>query len=155
MAVSDRSGQTTLHVPAMSTHFASLEPRSEERGASSELIVDITTLDEFFESPKRRRASNFLKIDVEGHEISVLNGARRTLEQHHPTILIECEARHRSDHNVQPVFDLLQSFGYTGSFFQLGQRRPLSEFDPPTHQHFDPSVPRLPPEYVNNFAFEP
>jgi FkbM family methyltransferase len=154
VAVSDRTGQTTLHVPAMSTHFASLETRSEERGARSELMVDVTTLDDFFESSKQRRPPNFLKIDVEGHELSVLNGARRTLQQHHPIILVECEARHRSDHDVRPVFDLLQSLGYTGSFFQSGQRRALSKFDPATHQQFDPSVPRLPPDYVNNFAFE-
>src|SRR3954467_7427486 len=149
MAVSDRTGQTTLHVPSMSSHFASLEAKRDIKpGTSSDTLVQITTLDDFFESSKQRRPPNFLKIDVEGHELSVLNGARRTLEQHHPTILVECEARHRSDHDGQPVFDLLQSVGYTGSFFQLGQRRPLSEFDPATHQRFDPDVPRLPPDYV-------
>src|SRR4051812_9965777 len=154
MAVSDRTGETTLHVPAMSTHFASLEMRSEERGARSEMIVDVTTLDDFFESSKRRQPPSFLKIDVEGHELSVLNGAGRTLEQHHPIILIECEARHRADHDVQPVFNFLQSLGYKGSFFQSRQRRPLSEFNAEIHQQFDPAFPRLPPGYVNNFAFE-
>src|SRR4051794_18043192 len=90
VAVSDRSGQMMLHVPAMSSHFASLEPRSEERGTRNEMVVDVTTLDDFFESTKRRRPPTFLKIDVEGHELSVLNGARRTLEHNLPTILVEC-----------------------------------------------------------------
>ncbi len=32
---------------------------------------------------------DFIKIDVEGHELEVLHGSRRTLEQHHPTLLVE------------------------------------------------------------------
>jgi FkbM family methyltransferase len=154
MAVSDRTGQTTLHVPSMSSHFASLEAKRDIKpGTSSDTLVQITTLDDFFESSKQRRPPNFLKIDVEGHELSVLNGARRTLEEHHPTILVECETRHRADHDVQPVFDFLHSIGYKGSFFQFRQRRPLSDFNAEIHQKFDPALPRLPEGYVNNFAF--
>jgi len=158
MAVSDRSGQMMLHVPTLSTHFASLEATSKERvaarGENGELVVDVTTLDEFFESAKARRPPNFVKVDVEGHELSVFKGARRTLEKHHPTILVECETRHRPDHDVRPVFDFLEQLGYAGSFFQSGERRPLSEFNPAVHQKFDPALPRLPEDYVNNFAFE-
>src|SRR4051794_13699984 len=155
MAVSDRSGQMMLHVPAMSSHFASLEAKRDAKpGTGNDMAVDVTTLDEFFESTKRRRPPNFLKIDVEGHELSVFDGARRTLERDHPTILVECEARHRPDHDVRPVFDFLHSLGFKGSFFQTGQRRPLSEFDSTMNQKFDPSLPRLPKGYVNNFAFE-
>ncbi len=32
---------------------------------------------------------DFIKIDVEGHELEVLHGSRRTLEQHRPTLMIE------------------------------------------------------------------
>jgi FkbM family methyltransferase len=165
MAVSNRSGQLPLYTHAASTHFASLETRSENRGSGSEnssdsvlpapsskLLVDVTTLDEFFASPGRR-GPDFLKIDVEGHELAVLEGGLRILGTRHPSILVECEARHRAD-GVRPVFDLLQSLGYTGSFFCRGRRHPLGEFDVGFHQRLDPGSDRLPDGYVNNFAFE-
>src|SRR3954468_12768962 len=58
LALSDKPGQFPLYTPAVSTHFASLEARSEEQGARSEepanhadpplsaprsLLVDVTT----------------------------------------------------------------------------------------------------------------
>jgi FkbM family methyltransferase len=166
MALSDKAGQMPLYMPNESTHYASLEARGEERGVKSEsssadsvldapcsmLIVDVTTLDDFFLDPSRR-APNFLKIDVEGHELSVLQGAQKTLELHHPTILVECETRHRADGDVRPVFEFLTSLGYTGSFFCNGGRRPLNEFDPGVHQQLDSNSSDLPAGYANNFAF--
>jgi FkbM family methyltransferase len=170
MAVSEIEGRKLLHVPQGSTHGASLEERSEERGARSKhkaalessrsslfaprsLLVPVTTLDAFFAD--RPRGPDFVKIDVEGHELAVLRGARQTLETHRPTLLVECEARHRPDGDVRPVLDFLQSLGYAGSFFSNGRRRPLAEFDPAVHQHVSQAARRLPPEYANNFAFEP
>jgi hypothetical protein len=70
-------------------------------------------------------------------------------------LLLECEARHRPDGNVRPVFELLASLGYEGTFFHCGKRRPLAEFDPAIHQKLDPGSAQLPRGYVNNFAFEP
>jgi FkbM family methyltransferase len=166
MALSDKAGQMPLYMLNESTHYASLEARGEERVARSEnfdagsplpapcstLTVDVTTLDEFFYDASRR-PPNFLKIDVEGHELSVLQGAERTLQLHHPTILVECEVRHRPDGDVRPVFEFLKSLGYTGAFFSNGNRRPLAEFDPAVHQRVDPTSNDLPSGYVNNFAF--
>lgn len=32
---------------------------------------------------------NFLKIDIDGHEVKMLRGMRKTLEQYHPTMVVE------------------------------------------------------------------
>ena len=98
---------------------------------------------------------NFIKIDVEGHELAVLEGARQTLEKYHPMLLVECEARHRPDGDLRPVFDLLTSLRYEGSFFQSGRRRPLAEFNLAEHQPRISRNEKPPAGYVNNFAFEP
>jgi hypothetical protein len=119
--------------------------------AYSVLNVPVTTLDALFAA--QNRALHFLKIDVEGHELAVLQGAEQTLKLHRPALLLECEARHRSDSDVRPVFDLLGSFGYQGSFFGNGQRRPLTEFNPQQHQHIPQGGKSVPRKYVNNFAF--
>jgi FkbM family methyltransferase len=159
LAVSNQCGVMPLHVPtgAGMTHAASLEVRRGEPDASasgSPLFVTVTTLDDFFAG--KPRGPNFLKIDVEGHELAVLQGGRQILEKHHPSILLECEARHRADGDVRPVFNLLQSLDYEGSFFLGRTRRSLADFDAAVHQWIDPSNPeQLPNGYVNNFAFVP
>jgi FkbM family methyltransferase len=164
-AVSNTCGTLPLHLPqgAGLTHAASLEARKPSAGFSdtastngknadhSLLEVPVTTLDAVF--AEQSRTLNFLKIDVEGHELAVLQGAEQTLKLHRPAILVECEARHRSDGDVRPVFHLLESFGYEGSFFCNGERRPLADFDPQRHQHIPVSAKSIPRDYVNNFAF--
>jgi len=167
MAVSDAEGKLPLYVPQESTHRATLEMSGAERGTRSDgksesrssllaprsLHVDVTTLDAFFAD--RPRGPHLIKIDVEGHELAVLRGARHTLATHRPNILVECEARHRPDGDVRPVFDFLQSLGYAGSFFSNSRRCPIAEFDPTVHQRIVAASNGLPPEYANNFAFEP
>jgi FkbM family methyltransferase len=155
MAVSNTGGQLPLHVPEGSgkTHAASLEAGSAEHGAGNRIVVDVTTLDRFF--AQQDRQPGFLKIDVEGHELAVLEGAKQILESYRPSILVECEARHRPDGDVRPVFDLLDSHGYEGSFFLNRHRYPLAAFRPGTHQRLDADSANLPAQYVNNFAFVP
>jgi len=173
MAASDTCGKLPLHLPqgAGKTHAASLVNPSGHctRGSANtsaksmsapsllmpteSMLVEVTTLDSFFAS--QDRGPNLIKIDVEGHESAVLAGAQQTLKVHRPAILIECEARHRSDHDVHPVFDYLHALGYRGSFFLNGQRRPLTEFDPLVHQHITSETTAVPRDYVNNFAFIP
>jgi FkbM family methyltransferase len=158
MAVSNTCGQLPLHVPrgAGETHAASLEARGRpcdgNQQKSTTLEVDVTTLDTFF--AQQGRPPSFLKIDVEGHELAVLQGARHILEDHRPVLLIECEARHRPDGDVRPVLDLLKLHGYEGSFFLKRHRYPLAAFQPGIHQRLG-KAGELPPQYVNNFAFVP
>jgi len=148
--VSDAAGELTLFRPA-SGHEASFVARDSQESACATTRVPVTTLDAYFADRPARPA--LIKIDVEGFESAVLAGARATLESCRPTLLIECETRHRADGDVRPVFDFLSALGYEGSFFLAGERRPLAEFDPVRHQRIEPGG-KLPQLYANNFAFE-
>jgi FkbM family methyltransferase len=154
MGVSDAPGRLELHIPKArgATHEASFVSAKGTSTACKSVDVDVTTLDAFFAARSRR--PDFIKIDVEGHESAVLAGGRQTLAASWPTLLVECEARHRADGDVRGLFGELESLGYEGSFFQQGRRRPLAEFRPAEHQPAFPHGGRRPRGYVNNFAFE-
>ena len=53
-------------------------------------------------------APDFLKIDVEGHELKVLYGAKKLLAVHRPDLLIEFHAPHLH----RSIVDMLESYDY-------------------------------------------
>jgi FkbM family methyltransferase len=153
-ALSDAPGRLPLYIPIGPglTHAASLVRGKAEHGPCQAIEVEVTTFDATFANCPR--GPDLVKIDVEGQESAVLAGARQTLQTYRPTLLVECEVRHRPDGNVRPVFEFLHSLGYEGSFFLAGRRLPLARFDPAVHQRLDPVTGRPAPGYANNFAFE-
>ena len=75
-----------------------------EKGALQVTAVVLDTLYRQQQIP----APNYMKIDIEGAELSVLKGAKTILEITHPIIFL---ATHRNDVH-RDCIQLLQSFGY-------------------------------------------
>ena len=46
----------------------------------------------------------FIKIDVEGHELKVIDGAKETIEKHKPNLLIEIEEQHSKEKLFESCF---------------------------------------------------
>ena len=83
-----------------------------ESDAPASIKVNVESLDDVLND--RASQIELMKIDVEGHEFSVLQGAKKTLEKHKPTILFE-EAGVSG--GSSKVIDLLRDHGY--GFFVL------------------------------------
>lgn len=66
------------------------------------VVVDCKRLDDMYNG-----TPSIIKIDVEGHELQTLEGAKNTIEKHKPMILIEI---HDFENSEIPKF--LESFGY-------------------------------------------
>jgi len=74
----------------------------------------------------------FIKIDVEGHELAVLDGAAATLARHQPNLLIECNDEHQPD-AVRRLGAWLDSHGYTAIFVDNHKLRPIDEYQRDIH----------------------
>ena len=70
----------------------------------------VTTVDKFVEANKLPRV-DFIKMDVEGHELKVLAGARETIKTFKPSLALS--AYHRGDDLIKlPKFLLELNPGY-------------------------------------------
>src|SRR5205807_800361 len=100
----------------------------------------------------------FVKIDVEGHELSVLNGAVELLEHSQPVFLVEAEERHRAQ-ATRSIFEFFKGRSYRGFFLKEGSAFPVDQFDPEDLQDASALLPdggcKCGQSYVNNFFFFP
>lgn len=92
-ALSDRTGISEMVIPVREdgslNHYEAALSSTEENGTEGKtVLVETCTLDDFCAHHGIGKI-DFIKCDVEGHELEVLDGARQTLLHHRPTLLIE------------------------------------------------------------------
>lgn len=80
-----------------------------EMRRGSELFGDLSRID-------------FIKCDIEGYEVVVMNEIRPLLEKFHPTVLIET-----GDGNRPQIIALFTELGYKGYTLEHGREIPLDE----------------------------
>jgi FkbM family methyltransferase len=118
-ALSDKQERRNIRVPfisgtrvdARATFNAHTE--SNQTG-TDEVEVQLFSLDSFAKKAGLE-SIGLIKIDVEGHELEVLNGGAATIRQFKPLILIEIESRHHQ-FPITEIFSKLESFGYKGYY---------------------------------------
>jgi FkbM family methyltransferase len=150
-AVYSDSGRRDLLIPNGHQPGASLNRIVSLIDECTTVSVPVVSLDEYF-GEKERRIS-VLKVDVEGAELGVFQGAERILRQDSPLLLFECESRHLDAGSVRDVFSYLESLGYEGHFV-LGDRLcPTAVFRESIHQRQDGAWFWKEKDYCNNFVF--
>lgn len=149
VGLSDKLGEAVLHIPIDefgNEHDASASLVDRVSTNTRDEIILLSSLDSFtFDEV------TFVKIDVEGHEYSVLKGGSKFFQKQRPNILVEIEQRH----NVRPmkeVFDLIESWGYRGFFLRGKSLIKLKKFKINSDQKIkDLDSDRE--NYINNFLF--
>jgi hypothetical protein len=116
----------------------------------------VRSLDSMLEECCPDERVGFIKIDVEGAEAAVIEGARRTLERWRPNLQIEIWRD-----SVSPMTSKLAGLGYHGLFFFDSLLFDINCYDPAVHnapentwraddpEAYDPNL------YINNFFFIP
>jgi len=109
-ALSDRDGEREFYVHRRLASRSSLRRVGFAPSEVETITVPVRTLDEALPADFVPR---LIKVDVEGAELDVMRGGRRTLERHHPVVLFEHQARTARHFSGSPeaLIDLLTDVG--------------------------------------------
>ncbi len=164
-AVGNSCGTVNMYTPGQDSnalHSATLSTANPVAAAQQTEVraVDQVTLDSvFLDKIDAGRSIDLLKVDVEGYESQVFEGACGLLNRHHPLVLCEIEARHNASYGR--VFDLLRSLGYRTFIHKDGRFQPFDDSRIEPLQTESDLAFRLSPSYrpernryINNFVFQ-
>ena len=135
---------------------ASLEASIADKTACHTETVTVTTLDRYA-AEKLKEPVRVIKIDVEGHELAVIQGALDLIRRDKPLLVIECEGRHLpAGKTVQDFITLVASLGYTATLAmpRMGEM-PAGQFSEAIHQKQVGERFWDAKDYYNNFIFRP
>jgi len=124
VALSDTTGEVEIHIPrredgTLNHYEASIVPVDESTDSVADRI-QLITLDQFCEDEGIEKV-DFIKCDVEGHEIAVLSGGEKLLRSCHPVILLEVNEPLDDGAHGTRVRELVESFGYTVHVYEDGR----------------------------------
>ena len=111
-ALGDEPGRAEFVHVITRPGWSSLRERPYPGDERTERItVDVVRLDDALPTDY---APNLIKIDVEGAELGVLNGAHATLSAHHPIVIFEHGLGSADHYGTRPedVFDVFMNLGY-------------------------------------------
>jgi FkbM family methyltransferase len=94
-AVSDRAGHLAMTIPRHSDGYGDnlyCAHVTAELGSPDSFAVESITIDSL-----QLPGVDFIKIDVEGHELEVLRGCRNTITRCHPVLMVEVTTQNTVD----------------------------------------------------------
>lgn len=149
IALSDTRGYKELYIPIDKLgilHDASASLNIQNSNSNVKQRVELKKLDDY-------NLSNidFIKIDVEGHENSVINGAINTIKSNKPTIIIEIEKRHNAS-SFEEIRETLEDLNYSCFFYYKNEINSINKFKYEIHQNMK-NLTIKNKTYINNFIF--
>lgn len=128
VALSDKDGEASI---LLAGSGSSLEEDFLEESVGKKKIT-IRTLDSYIVE-KKLPPPHFIKIDVEGHEHSVISGSEKTLQEHLPILFIEIAyslkkiGRTFTHKNYEKIFHNFEMLNYIPFLLKEGS---LQKFNP-------------------------
>ena len=108
--VSDSDGKKTLYIDKSSFLSSLSQSEFKKHHLEKEEVIEIRKLDTLlYDQMKATHSDAFVKIDVEGHEWEVLQGARQIINDIAPTFLIEIN---RKGEHIIRIVEYMRKHGY-------------------------------------------
>ena len=150
IALSDQNGDVLLRIPSKALGRGTIEKDNtlEEFENIDVISVEQKKLDDY-----DLETVGLIKIDVEGHELSFLYGAKNLLIRDHPVLLIEVEERHKRNAVIK-VRKFLDELDYKGFFLSESGLEKIENFRQDYHQnHRNIKGKEKVGIYINDFLF--
>ena len=135
LALSNNSGKTELKLPVRSKSIfkenieelyqlgaASIHPKNQFENFKK-VQVKVEKLDNI-----SINNIGFIKIDVEGHELEVIEGAKNTITKDKPILLVEIEKRH-SKRSVEETIHKINNLKYECFFVKNNELIPVEKLN--------------------------
>lgn len=155
-AIGNVNGILTLNIPVIGSRriltrssfvkdFNQEQVLGEKVSDIQKVLVQVRRLDDL-----HFHNIGFIKIDVEGFESQVLEGAWNTIMEFKPNMLVEIEQRHCMGSDMNSIIQRILEVGYYGYFMYNKKLCDINDFDlermqNPSHENSE--------NYVSNFAF--
>lgn len=107
LAIGDRNGTASMYISGKS-NWHSLYPSTSSKG---EIQVPVRTLDSLL-MPYDLSSVDLMRMDLEGYEVVVIKGMRRTLEKHSPRLLVELHPDLLGKPVIVEYLHSLENLGY-------------------------------------------
>jgi FkbM family methyltransferase len=122
VGISNEPGELLIPVinPAIKVNTAGFTIEGHKTGD----VVRIITLDSI-----QLTRCNLIKIDVEGMELKVLEGARQTIQNHRPILFVENNKQENSERMIRHIMDMNYSCWWFFSEYSDSSRQYNPDFD--------------------------
>ena len=117
LAIGDRDGTALMYITGKS-NWHSLHPPVSAKG---EMKVPVSTLDSLV-MPYNLASVDLVRMDLEGYEIVVIEGMKRTLEKYGPRLLVELHPLLVGTPSIEKYLRTLENLGY-GIEWMIEQER--------------------------------
>ena len=124
LALSDRAGESFMEIPdyqqgGENMYEARIVDVPQDIVDKRTVKINTSTLDNLL---KDEKVVDFIKIDVEGHELNVLKGGLEVLEKFKPMMLLEINGGiNKQNENAQSILSLLHTLDYQPFIRKDGQ----------------------------------
>jgi|TARA_B110001454_G_C12698186_1_gene425384 FkbM family methyltransferase len=121
LAISSSSGKDTLKIPLRNENIKHSDYEELYQLGTATIHQDNDLNNQKFHTIEVNKINldsynfnhriGFIKIDVEGHELEIINGARALISKYKPNMMLEIEQRHTGLNNIK-IINEVKKLGY-------------------------------------------